>query len=52
VEIKDNKPEGYFEITFLNDEDINKMKTIVHQSPKIDVLKEFLRKIIRKELSL
>jgi hypothetical protein len=52
VDIKDNKPEGYFEITFLNDEDINKMKTIVHQSPKIDVLKEFLRKIIRKELSL
>jgi len=49
--IKDNELEGYFEITFLNDEDINKMKTIVHQSPKINTLKELLRKLVREELS-
>lgn len=48
--IKDNKLKGYFEITFLTDEDVDKMKTIAQQSPKIDILKEMLRKIIRKEL--
>jgi hypothetical protein len=49
--IRDNELEGYFEITFVNDEDLDKMKTIIRQSPKIDVLKEMLRKIIREELS-
>ena len=51
ADIKDNELEGYFEITFVNDEDLDKMKTIIRQSPKIDVLKEMLRKIIREELS-
>ena len=51
LSIKDNESEDYFEITFLNDEDIEKMKTIIRQSPKIDVLKEFLRKLVREELS-
>lgn len=49
--VKDNELEGYFEITFVNNEDLEKMKTIIRQSPKIDVLKELLRKIIREELS-
>ena len=49
--IKDSESEDYFEITFSNDEDIEKMKTIIHQSPYIDVLKEFLRKLVREELS-
>ena len=48
--IKDNELEGYFEITFLSDEDVEKMKIIARQSPKIDILKEMLRKLIRKEL--
>jgi hypothetical protein len=49
--IKDNKLEGYFEITFSSDEDIEVMKIILRQSPKIDILKEFLRKLVREELS-
>lgn len=49
--IKDNKLEGYFEITFSSDEDLKAMKTILRQSPKIDTLKEFLRKLVREELS-
>ena len=49
--IKDNKLEDYFEITFSNDEDIEVMKIILRQSPKIDILKEFLRKLVREELS-
>jgi len=48
--IKDNELEGYFEITFLSNEDVEKMKIIARQSPKIDILKEMLRKLIRKEL--
>jgi len=48
--IKDNELEGYFEITFLSDENVKKMKIIARQSPKIDILKEMLRKLIRKEL--
>jgi len=49
--IKDNKLEGYFEITFSSDEDLEVMKTILRQSPKINTLKELLRKLVREELS-
>ena len=48
--IKDNKLEGYFEITFSSDEDIEFMKTILKKSPKIDTVTEILKKIIREEL--
>ena len=49
--IKDNKLAGYFEITFSSDEDLEVMKTILRQSPKINTLKELLRKLVREELS-
>ena len=49
--IKDNKLEDYFEITFSSDEDLEVMKTILRQSPKINTLKELLRKLVREELS-
>ena len=49
--IKDNKLEGYFEITFSDPQDLEFMKTILKQSPKIDTLKEAIRRIVREELS-
>lgn len=49
-DIKDNKLEGYFEITLHSDEANQYMKTILKQSPKINRVTEYLRKIIREEL--
>lgn len=49
--IKDNKLEGYFTFTSSSEEEEETLKTIFKQSPKIDVLKEYIKKIIRKELS-
>lgn len=40
----------FFTITFSKDEDIEKVETVLDQSPKINQLKELLRKIIREEL--
>ena len=50
-EITDNKLGGYFEITFFDDSDIDKVKVILRQSPKIDQIKEMIYKIVREELS-
>ena len=50
-DIVDNKLEGYFEL-IVKDSSINDIvKTILKQSPKINRLKEMLRKIVREELS-
>lgn len=49
--IKDNKLEGYFTFTPSSEEEEEILKTVFKQSPKIDVLKEYIKKIIRKELS-
>jgi hypothetical protein len=49
-EIIDNKYEGYFEITFINPEDIDIVKTILHDFPKMTQIKEALRKMVREEL--
>ena len=48
--IKDNKLEGYFEVTTNNPEQNDMIKTILKQSPKINQLKELLYKLIREEL--
>ena len=48
--IIDKAFEGYFEFTTADPVTDNMVKTILKQSPKIDQLKEMLRKIIREEL--
>jgi hypothetical protein len=50
-EITDNKLEGYFEFTTTDPITDNIVKTILKQSPKIDRIKEMIRKIVREELS-
>lgn len=50
-EIVDDKLEGYFEFTATDPVTDNMVKTILKQSPKIDRIKELLRKIVREELS-
>lgn len=50
LEIKDNRLEGYFDITFENPDDIEKMEITLKQSPKINDLKETIRKIVREAL--
>ena len=49
-EIKDNKLKGYFEVNIDNPEVNNIVKTILRQSPKINDIKETLRKMVREEL--
>jgi hypothetical protein len=48
--IIDNEFEGYFEFTTTDPVTDNMVKTILKQSPKINQLKEMLRRIIREEL--
>ena len=50
-EIVDNELEGYFEFTSTDPVIDNIVKGILKQSPKIDQIKEIIRKIVRKELS-
>ena len=49
-DVVDNKFEGYFEFTTDSDEANSIVKDILRQSPRINRLKEALRKIIREEL--
>jgi cell division protein FtsX len=59
-EIKNNKLEGYFEVTINNPEQEKIAKDILKQSPKINTIKEIkrgltkskLKEMIRQELSL
>ena len=50
-EIVDNELEGYFEFTSTDPVTDNIVKGILKQSPKIDQIKEIIRKIVREELS-
>ena len=50
-EITDDKLKGYFEFTTLDPVTDNMVKTILKQSPRINQLKELLRKLVREELS-
>lgn len=50
-EIVDDKLKGYFEFTTSDPVTDNIVKTILKQSPKIDQIKEMIRKIVREELS-
>ena len=49
-EIKDDKLKGYFEFTSTDPVTDNIVKTILRQSPKINQIKEIIRKIVREEL--
>jgi hypothetical protein len=46
----DNKLEGYFEFITADPVADNMVKTILKQSPKINQLKEMLRRLVREEL--
>jgi hypothetical protein len=48
-DIKDNKLDSTFEFSVEDPGTINTINTILKQSPKINQLKEILRKIIREE---
>lgn len=51
-EIVDDKLDGTFKITFHSDEDLEKVKTILKQSPKItkSSLKEMIRSLVREQI--
>jgi hypothetical protein len=56
--IKDNKLEGYFEVDIVDPKQLEVVKTILKQSPKINTIKEMkkftkneLKEMIRQELS-
>ena len=49
-DIKDNKLEGYFEVVIDNPEQDKVAKVILKQSPKINNLKELLRRLVKEEL--
>ena len=51
-QIVDNKLEGYFEITLENPAQLDALKTILKQSPRINVVKESLTKSSLRELVL
>ncbi len=48
-DIKDNKIDNTFEFTVEDPEAEKAIDTVLKQSPKLDKLKEVLRKIIREE---
>ena len=58
-QIKDNKAEGYFELTVNNSEQLKIVRSILNKSPKINTIKEMkkgltkseLKEIIRQELN-
>jgi len=49
-EIIDNKLKGYFTFTPTDPSIADVVKDILKQSPKIDQIKEIIRKIVREEL--
>ena len=50
TKVIDDKLKGTFSITFENPEDIEKVKTILQQSPKINNLKEIIRSMVREQM--
>lgn len=49
-DIKDDKINGTFEFTVDDDETQKAINAVLKQSPKIDQLKEMLRKLVREEI--
>ena len=50
-EIRDNELEGYFTLTIEDPTEIEIVNSLLKKSPRIDTLREFLRKEIRKMLN-
>ena len=50
-EIEDDKLKGYFTFTTTDPITDNIVKQVLKQSPKINQIKEIIRKIVREELS-
>jgi 3'-phosphoadenosine 5'-phosphosulfate sulfotransferase len=51
-QITNNKLEGYFEVTVTDPRQIEALKVVVKQSPKIDFIKEQLTKAKLREMIL
>ena len=49
-QIKDNKAEGYFELTVINPEQLEIVKSILNKSPKINTIKEMKNSLTKNEL--
>jgi hypothetical protein len=49
-QIKDNKAEGYFELTVTNPEQLEIVKSILNKSPKINTIKEMKNRLTKNEL--
>lgn len=49
-DIKDDKINGTFEFTVDDDQTQKAINAVLKQSPKIDQLKEMLRKLVREEI--
>lgn len=49
-DIKDDKINGTFEFTVDDNETQKAINAVLRQSPKIDQLKEMLRKLVREEI--
>jgi len=49
-QIKDNKAEGYFELTVTNPEQLEIVKSILNKSPKINTIKEMKKSLTKSEL--
>ena len=50
-QIKDNKLESYFEVTIDNPKQLDVVKAILKQSPKINTLSEMKKKLTKQELA-
>jgi hypothetical protein len=49
-QIKDNKAEGYFELTVNDPEQLKIVKSILNKSPKINTIKEMKKSLTKSEL--
>ncbi len=49
-QIKDNKAEGYFELTVDNPEQLKIVRSILNKSPKINTIKEMKKSLTKSEL--
>jgi hypothetical protein len=49
-QIKDNKAEGYFELTINNPEQLKIVRSILNKSPKINTIKEMKKSLTKNEL--
>jgi hypothetical protein len=49
-QIKDNKAEGYFELTVTDPEQLKVVKSILNKSPKINTIKEMKKSLTKNEL--